>query len=221
MVSLAALWLAIVVAAVLVFFASYAVHTLLGYHGTDFRKVPDEDGGMDAIRGLNLPAGDYHMPRPPSAAAMRDPDFLAIHEFGNHPSLAIKAAAQVGFPATKMYSFVWGIGEIDIELAGAQVPSAHRAGQHEVQQDQGDPVRIHLQMSPGLFGVGGVEYQEAVEFQQLLQPSADIVAVFDDEDGTAAYGESRTERLSWIRDRRAHVAHLGHSHWTGTETCVP
>ena len=77
MVSLAALWLAIVVAGVLVFFASYAVHTLLGYHSTDFRKVPNEDGGMDAIRALNLRAGDYHMPRPPSAAAMRDPDFLA------------------------------------------------------------------------------------------------------------------------------------------------
>ena len=76
MVSLAALWLPILVSAVLVFFASYAVHTLFGYHSTDYRKVPNEDGGMDAIRALNLAPGDYHMPRPGSAAAMRDPDFL-------------------------------------------------------------------------------------------------------------------------------------------------
>ena len=77
MVSIAALWLPILVAAVLVFFASYAIHTLLGYHSTDFRKVPSEDAAMDAMRGFNLPPGDYHMPRPGSPAAMRDPDFLA------------------------------------------------------------------------------------------------------------------------------------------------
>jgi len=77
MVSLTTLWLPIIVSAVLVFFASYAAHSLLGYHRNDFRKVPSEDAAMDAIRRLNLPRGDYHMPRPGSAAAMRDPDFLA------------------------------------------------------------------------------------------------------------------------------------------------
>ena len=77
MVSIAALWLPILVSAVLVFFASYAIHTLLGYHANDFRKVPSEDAAMDAIRGFTLPPGDYHMPRPASAAAMRDPDFMA------------------------------------------------------------------------------------------------------------------------------------------------
>ena len=77
MVSLAALWLPILVSAVLVFFASYAIHALLGYHASDFRKVPSEDAAMDAVRALNLPPGDYHMPRPPSAAAMSHPDFLA------------------------------------------------------------------------------------------------------------------------------------------------
>ena len=77
MVSIAALWLPILVSAVLVFFASYAIHTLAGYHASDFRKVPNEDAAIDAIRGFNLAPGDYHMPRPGSAAAMRDPDFLA------------------------------------------------------------------------------------------------------------------------------------------------
>ena len=77
MVSIAALWLPILASAVLVFFASYAIHTLLGYHSTDYRKVPNEEAAIDAIRGFNLAPGDYHLPRPGSAAAMRDPDFLA------------------------------------------------------------------------------------------------------------------------------------------------
>jgi hypothetical protein len=76
-VPIASLWLPILVSAVLVFFASYAVHALLGYHSADFRKAPNEDAAMEAIRGLSLSPGDYHMPRPGSAAAMRDPDFLA------------------------------------------------------------------------------------------------------------------------------------------------
>jgi hypothetical protein len=76
-VSLAELWLPIVVSAVFVFLASYAIHMLFGYHSSDFRKIPNEDGAMETIRALNLRPGDYHMPRPPSPAAMRDPDFLA------------------------------------------------------------------------------------------------------------------------------------------------
>ena len=77
MVSLAELWFPIIVSAVLVFFASYAIHTVLGYHANDFRKIPNEDGAMETIRALNLTPGDYHMPRPASAAAMREPDFVA------------------------------------------------------------------------------------------------------------------------------------------------
>ena len=77
MVSLTVLWLPILVSAGLVFFASYAIHALLGYHAGDFRKVPSEDAAIDAIRGFNLPPGDYHMPRAASAAAMRDPEFMA------------------------------------------------------------------------------------------------------------------------------------------------
>lgn len=76
MVTLVSLWLPILVSAVLVFFASYAIHMLLGYHRTDWRKVPNEDAAMDAVRPLNLAPGDYHFPHG-SPEAMRDPAFLA------------------------------------------------------------------------------------------------------------------------------------------------
>lgn len=77
MVALGALWLPILVAAVLVFFASYLLHMVLGYHRTDYRKVPSEDATMDALRPFNLAPGDYHFPSPASPAAMGNPEFLA------------------------------------------------------------------------------------------------------------------------------------------------
>jgi len=62
MVSLMALWLPILVASVLVFFASSIIHMFLNYHKNDFQGLPDEDGVRDAIRPFNLPPGDYYFP---------------------------------------------------------------------------------------------------------------------------------------------------------------
>jgi hypothetical protein len=76
MVSIASLWLPILVSAILVFFASYVIHMVLRYHRTDFRSVPNEDAAMDALRPFNLPPGDYHLPHG-SPETMRDPAFLA------------------------------------------------------------------------------------------------------------------------------------------------
>src|SRR5688572_9294931 len=77
MVSLLALWLPILVAAVLVFVASSIIHMVLGYHAADYRKLPSEDAFMDAARSFDIPAGDYAVPCPTSASAARDPEFMA------------------------------------------------------------------------------------------------------------------------------------------------
>jgi hypothetical protein len=82
MVSLAALWLPILVAAVLVFIASSLIHMLLGYHHADYDKLAEEDKVMDALRPFNLPPGDYVTPCPTSPASMRDPEFLARRKRG-------------------------------------------------------------------------------------------------------------------------------------------
>src|SRR5206468_5689177 len=77
MVPLHALWLPIVVSAVIVFFLSWLIHMLLPYHRSDMKKLPNEDAAMDALRALNVPPGDYMMPRPDGPAAMRSPEFKA------------------------------------------------------------------------------------------------------------------------------------------------
>src|SRR6185436_19421025 len=77
MVSLMSLWLPILLSAVFVFVASSVIHMVLPYHHTDYRKLPNEDETMDALRRVNIPPGDYMMPRPGGSAGMRSPEFLA------------------------------------------------------------------------------------------------------------------------------------------------
>lgn len=76
MVSITSLWLPILLSAVFVFLASFVMHMVLKYHHNDFRKVPGEDKVMEALRGFDLPPGDYMMPRPDSMEAMKKPEFI-------------------------------------------------------------------------------------------------------------------------------------------------
>ena len=62
MVGIFALWLPILLAGVAVFITSSIVHMLLPHHRNDFLQVPDEDGVMGALRGFDIPPGDYVMP---------------------------------------------------------------------------------------------------------------------------------------------------------------
>jgi hypothetical protein len=62
MVSLLALWLPIVLSAVIVFFASFVMHMLLTYHRSDYHQLPDEDKLLAAFRPANLKPGLYVFP---------------------------------------------------------------------------------------------------------------------------------------------------------------
>ncbi|MBT8396900.1 MAG: hypothetical protein KJN92_08030 [Gemmatimonadetes bacterium] len=75
MVGILALWLPVLVAAVLVFMASSIIHMFLPYHRTDYGRVPDEDGLMDAMRGFNVPPGDYVIPCAGSPKVMNSEEF--------------------------------------------------------------------------------------------------------------------------------------------------
>ena len=62
MVSLSALWLPILLSAVIVFIASSIMHMALKYHQGDYRKLPDEDKVLGVLRGAGLTRGLYHFP---------------------------------------------------------------------------------------------------------------------------------------------------------------
>ena len=62
MVALSALWLPILLAAVIVFVASSIIHMVLPYHKTNYRQLPDEDKLRATLRAANLTPGLYHFP---------------------------------------------------------------------------------------------------------------------------------------------------------------
>jgi len=62
MVPLAALWLPIVLSAVIVFIASAIMHTVLTYHQSDCKQLPEEGKALESLRGVGLKPGYYHFP---------------------------------------------------------------------------------------------------------------------------------------------------------------
>jgi hypothetical protein len=75
MVPVMLLWLPIVVAAVIVFVASWIIHVVLPYHKDDMKKLPKQDEIMDALRPFNILPGDYFLPRADSMKEMGAPEF--------------------------------------------------------------------------------------------------------------------------------------------------
>jgi len=62
MVLLSALWLPIVLSAVIVFVASSIMHMVLPYHKGHYQKIPDEDKVLPALRAAGLKRGLYIFP---------------------------------------------------------------------------------------------------------------------------------------------------------------
>jgi hypothetical protein len=62
MVPLAALWLPILLSAVIVFVASFIMHMVLPYHRSDYGQLPDEDKILAVLRAAGLKRGLYVFP---------------------------------------------------------------------------------------------------------------------------------------------------------------
>jgi hypothetical protein len=76
MTALTALWLPILLSAVIVFIASSIIHMTPLWHKTDYPAVPNQDQVQAALRPLPIPPGEYMLPRAPSMKEMRSPEFL-------------------------------------------------------------------------------------------------------------------------------------------------
>ena len=61
MVPITALWLPILLSAVIVFVASSIIHMLLPLHRSDYRKLPEEDKVLDALRSAAVTPGRVYI----------------------------------------------------------------------------------------------------------------------------------------------------------------
>lgn len=73
---IAALWLPILVSAVIVFIASSVIHMGPFWHRGDYPALPDQDRVQDALRPFNLRPGEYMLPRAKDMKSMQAPEFV-------------------------------------------------------------------------------------------------------------------------------------------------
>jgi hypothetical protein len=75
MITIASLWLPILLSAVIVFLASTVIHMGPFWHRGDFRPLPRESEVLSALRPFAIPPGDYFIPRAGGMQEMRSPEF--------------------------------------------------------------------------------------------------------------------------------------------------
>jgi hypothetical protein len=125
MVSLASLWLPIVVSAVIVFLASWIVHMFLPHHRNDFAKLPQEDAVLEALRGWDIPTGQYLAPYANTAAQMKLPEYVEKRKRGPALFLTLATGSDPGMakPLAQWFVYLLVISLFSAYLACAAVPA--------------------------------------------------------------------------------------------------
>jgi len=124
MTPLLALWMPIVVAAVLVFLLSFLLHMVLRYHNSDYRPLPKEAEVMAALRAAGLTPGAYTFPHCASHKEMGSPEHMEKMRTG---PVGLMTVLPSGPPAMGKYLALWFvncllIGFFVAYLAGHTLP---------------------------------------------------------------------------------------------------
>ncbi len=109
MVSLSALWLPIVLSAVLVFVCSTLIHMVLKYHASDYKILPNEDAFRAAFRGTSAPPGQYIIPHISDMKQMGSPEHLAKLAEGPVAVLNLRPNGVVGMGKSLGQWFVFSL----------------------------------------------------------------------------------------------------------------
>ena len=128
MVPIAALWIPILLSAVIVFVVSSIIHMMLPYHRTDFGRIPDEDKVMEGLRKFNVPPGDYLMPCAGSPKEMGTPEFIEKMKRGPVALLTVMKSGPPSMAGNLVLWFVYCVvvGVFAAYIAGrAQPAGAH------------------------------------------------------------------------------------------------
>ena len=124
MVTIASLWLVILLATVLVWVASAIVWTVLPHHKSDFAPLPDEAGARAALTP-DLAPGQYNIPNIASHDALKDPEVVKLFTDG---PIGFLTVAPKGLPSMKksmifsVLFYLWVSGTVAY-LASRSVPA--------------------------------------------------------------------------------------------------
>jgi hypothetical protein len=128
MVPVLALWLPILLAAVIVFVVSSLVHMVLPFHKGDYSRLENEDAVMEAMRKAGVAPGDYLIPCATSPKSMKDPAFIEKMTRGPVGMMTIRPSGPPNMAGALGQWFVYCavVGTFAAYIAGrALPPGAH------------------------------------------------------------------------------------------------
>jgi hypothetical protein len=124
MVTLSALWLPVILSAIVVFIASSVIHMALPWHNKDFRRFPAEDDALDSLRKLGLEPGDYAAPMAENMAAMNSDEYKAKVAKGPQVMLTVLSPNNsMGLNLAKWFVYLIVVGVFAAYVAGAALGS--------------------------------------------------------------------------------------------------
>jgi hypothetical protein len=126
MIALSALWLPIVLSAVIVFFASFVMHMLLTYHRGDYKKLPGEEKVMGAVREAAVTPGLYMFPHT-THEEMNSEATKAKFQKGPVGTLNVRPSGQIvmGKFMAQWFGFCLIISFFTAYVTGHTVPPGH------------------------------------------------------------------------------------------------
>jgi hypothetical protein len=124
MTELSALWLPILLAAVFCFIVSSVIHMTPLWHKDDFPPLPNEENARIAIGALNVPRGDYMLPRCKDMKEYGKPEFQEKLRQGPNWIITVMPLGGGGMAASL---FLWFLFLLLVAFFAAYV-SSHALG---------------------------------------------------------------------------------------------
>ncbi len=109
MTGLDVLWLPILLSSVAVFLVSSLIHMILPWHKSDYPKMAEQDKVMDALHPLNIPPGDYMIPRPTDRNEMVSPEFKEKIKTGPILMMTVMPSGSLSMGKSLVFWFLYSV----------------------------------------------------------------------------------------------------------------
>jgi hypothetical protein len=123
-VPITALWLPILLSAVIVFVASSLIHMVRPFHRSDYRKLPDEENVLDALRSAGATPGRMYIFPYTTHKEMKSPE--AMEKF-KHGPIGMMTLRPNGAPAMGKFLVQWFLYCIVVGIFVAYLTGRTRA----------------------------------------------------------------------------------------------
>jgi len=125
MITIASLWLPILLSAVIVFIASTIIHMGPFWHRGDFPRMPREVEVLNALRPFAIPPGDYFIPHPGGRQEMSSPEFKDKLKQGPVAVMTVMPNGMMSMQRNLLQWFVFliAVGIFCAYIAGRTLPA--------------------------------------------------------------------------------------------------